>query len=175
MLEPSTSISLRPVQLCKTMWRRCIQATCNFFKIFSSHWIPSSSNHICTGRKCPKQNKVQKKSVVIIMLPYCAVTFFKCANDYAATCQWWHACLGLPTPGLGALLPSSKDQTMAVNTSRSVQWGFCMSSTGCCSSPSTRHVTIAPWVPWYRQQLPTGVMHGSRFVVSYYNGKYSWV
>ena len=30
---------------------------------------------ICTGRKCPKQNKVQKKTVVIIMLPYCAVIF----------------------------------------------------------------------------------------------------
>ena len=24
----------------------------------------------------------------------------KCANDYAAMCQWWHACLGLPTPAL---------------------------------------------------------------------------
>ena len=24
----------------------------------------------------------------------------KCANDYEAPGQWWHACLGLPTPAL---------------------------------------------------------------------------
>ena len=46
------------------------------------------------------------------MLPHCVVnslnnnnnkvkkSFFKCANDYAAPCQLWHACLGLPTPDL---------------------------------------------------------------------------
>ena len=53
----------------------------------------------------------------MIMLPHCAVNFFNnkikqkyifFVNDYAAPCQWWHACLGLPTPGLHKLVATRK-------------------------------------------------------------------
>ena len=30
--------------------------------------------------------------------------FFKCGNDYAAPCQWWHTCLGMPSPNVGFML-----------------------------------------------------------------------
>ena len=119
MLEPSTSISLRHVQLCKTMWRRCIQVTCNnilniFFSIthniglktfnwscFRTLLSVTNWNIFALGGNAQNRIKCKKKSVVMIMLPHCAVNFFnKKANDYAGPCQCWHACLGLLTPGV---------------------------------------------------------------------------
>ena len=54
----------------------------------------------------------------MIMLSHFAVNFLnnndnpknnnKCASDQSAPCQWWHACLGLPTPVVGEWIPQTK-------------------------------------------------------------------
>ena len=69
-------------------------------------------NIFALGGNAQNRIKCKKKSIVMIMLPHCAGIFFnnnnkiiififKCAKDYAAPCQWWHACLGLPTVAPG--------------------------------------------------------------------------
>ena len=92
MLKPSTSISLRHVQLCKTMSRRCIEATCNniFFSIthnniglktinwshFRTLLSVTTFNIFALGGNAQNRITCKKKSVVMIMLPHCAVNFF---------------------------------------------------------------------------------------------------
>ena len=108
MLEPSTSISLRHVQLWKTMWRRCIQATCNnilniLFSIAHNTGLKTINwSHFRTLLSVTnlKNSALGGNALNRIKWKPPFFFFFKCANDDAAPCQWWHTCLGLLTPEL---------------------------------------------------------------------------